>query len=65
MTTLSVDSDVCEAFARCVATAPAMFDLDEDEVLHIRQPHPTGAELDRARVAVRLCPKQALTLAEP
>jgi ferredoxin len=64
MTRLTVDPLVCEAFGRCVATAPAIFELDDDEVLHIRSPHPAGTELDRARVAVRLCPKLALTLTE-
>jgi len=62
--TVEVDPLVCEAFGRCVATAPAIFVLDEEEVLHIQRPHPTGEDLTRARVAVRTCPKLALTLTE-
>ena len=62
VSTVSVDPDVCEAYGRCVATVPTVFSLDEDEVLHIRQPH--DHELPKVRVAVRLCPKLALTLDE-
>jgi ferredoxin len=60
MNTVSVDPDVCEAFGRCVATVPAVFSLDDDEMLHIHQP--TEDQLPKVRVAVRLCPKLALTL---
>jgi ferredoxin len=60
MSTVHVDPDVCEAFGRCVATAPDVFELDDDEALHIHQP--TDDKLPRVRVAVRLCPKLALTL---
>jgi ferredoxin len=60
VSTVEVDREVCEAYGRCVATAPAVFALDDDELLRIRQPH--DDELDRVRLAVKLCPKLALTL---
>jgi ferredoxin len=61
---VSVDPEVCEAHARCVGIAPDVFELDDEDVLHIRRPHPSAAELDRVRFAVRSCPKLALTLIE-
>lgn len=57
-----VDRAVCEAHGRCVDIAPDVFDLDEEEVLQIRRPHPPEADLVRMRLAVRSCPKLALRL---
>lgn len=56
-----VDYDRCEGHARCKATAPEVFDVQEDQVI-LLSPEP-GEDL-RAKVerAVRLCPRQALTL---
>ena len=59
-----VDSDECEANAVCVGIAPELFDLDDDEVLHILVEEPDGELLDRARIAVDSCPKRALFLRE-
>jgi ferredoxin len=57
-----VDPDECEANAVCVGIAPEVFDLDDDEVLHILVETPDGELLDRAREAVDSCPKRALFL---
>ena len=59
---LTVNADVCEAHGRCMDLAPDIFELDDDEVLHIHRPHPNPDELALARQAVRSCPKAALTL---
>jgi ferredoxin len=55
-----VDHDECEANAVCVGIAPEMFDLDDDEVLHILVEEPDGELATRAREAVDSCPKRAL-----
>ena len=55
-----VDHDECEANAVCVGIAPEMFDLDDDEVLHILVEEPDGEHATRAREAVDSCPKRAL-----
>ncbi len=60
MSRVSVDAEVCEAYGRCVATVPAVFALDDEDVLHIQQP-PEDL-VPKVRVAVSLCPKLALTL---
>ena len=57
-----VDPDECEANAVCVGIAPEVFDLDDDEVLHILVETPDGELLDRAREAVDSCTKRALFL---
>ena len=55
-----VDHDECEANAVCVGIAPEIFDLDDDEVLHINIEEPEGELAAKAREAVDSCPKRAL-----
>lgn len=57
-----VDHDECEANAVCVGIAPEIFDLDDDEVLHINVEEPEGELAAKAREAVDSCPKRALFL---
>ena len=58
---LKVDRDLCEANAVCCGLAPDVFELDDDEQLVITQPVPPE-DLDRVRLAVERCPKNALEL---
>lgn len=62
---LSVDNDVCEANALCIRSAPDLFELDDEDVLHVLVGRPTGEQVALARQAVDGCPKQALTLRGP
>ncbi|GAA0965385.1 hypothetical protein GCM10009555_004710 [Acrocarpospora macrocephala] len=59
-----VDYEVCEANAICAGLAPEVFDVDDDDNLHVLLPNPPAEVLDRVRHAVRSCPKAALTLDE-
>lgn len=59
---ISVDPDLCEANGVCVGLAPAVFSLDDDEMLHIRQPASDSPEMERVSKAVQLCPKGALSV---
>ncbi|PRX46462.1 ferredoxin [Prauserella shujinwangii] len=61
---VSVDRTLCEANEVCVAIAPAVFELDDDEELRIVQPHPPQEELERVSHAVASCPKNALLMRE-
>jgi ferredoxin len=59
---VTVDPDLCEANALCVAEAPEVFDLSDDEVVDVllREPPP---EMESAvNNAVIACPKQALRI---
>jgi ferredoxin len=59
---VTVDPDLCEVNALCVAEAPEVFDLSGDEVVDIRLPEPP-AEMESAVIdAVTACPKQALRI---
>jgi ferredoxin len=57
-----VDYDLCESNALCMAAAPEVFEVRDDDFLYVLQEEP-GEEL-RAKVeeAARRCPKQAITV---
>ena len=57
-----VDYDVCESNALCMAAAPEVFEVRDDDNLYVLDETP-GEEL-RAKVeeAVRRCPKQAIAI---
>ncbi|TMR16292.1 ferredoxin [Nonomuraea turkmeniaca] len=61
---VKVDELVCEANAVCMGLAPEVFDVDDDDQLHILLPEPPLELQDRVRHAVRSCPKAALSIEE-
>ena len=56
-----VDYEACEANAVCEAIAPEVFEVDEDDQLHLKA-QPTEDTIDRVRQAVGSCPKVAISL---
>lgn len=59
---VSVDRTLCEANEVCVAIAPEVFELDDDEELRVIQPSPPTSEVERVSQAVASCPKNALLM---
>ena len=59
-----VDYDKCESNAMCMAIAPEVFEVRDDDFLYVLIDEP-GEEL-RAKVeqAVKMCPKQAISLGD-
>lgn len=57
-----VDLAACEANGVCVKLCPEVFELDEDDVLHIKLPEVPAEHEERVRRAVAKCPKQALSI---
>jgi ferredoxin len=57
---VTVDPDLCEANALCVAAAPEVFDLVDDDVVDILLPEPPPELESAVAEAVIACPKQAL-----
>ncbi|MFZ2172686.1 MAG: ferredoxin [Rhodococcus sp. (in: high G+C Gram-positive bacteria)] len=56
-----VDFDRCEANGVCVGIAPDIFELDDDDQLHITSAVvPPGREAD-VRTAIDQCPRAALS----
>ncbi len=59
-----VDYDLCEANAVCMSKAPEVFKVDDEDNLHILIENPPEGMRDKVEEAVRLCPRQALSLSE-
>jgi ferredoxin len=59
-----VDHDECEANAVCVGILPEVFEVDDEDNLHLHQEFPSDDQLASVREAVDSCPKRALALKE-
>jgi ferredoxin len=59
-----VDFDLCESNALCAGVAPEVFEVREDDFLYVLDETPSEALRERVEEAVRLCPKQAITIEE-
>lgn len=61
---VEVDHAICEANGVCEMIAPEVFQLDEQDNLHILQPDFPAGLRDEVHDAVDRCPKVALRLTE-
>lgn len=61
---ITADRDVCISAGNCVMAASAVFDQDEDGIVVMLVDDVPEGEVDHAREAVKLCPSQALRIAD-
>ena len=62
---VEVNWDACESNALCMAAAPEVFEVRDDDFLYLLIEGEIPEELrSKVEEAVRVCPKQALTLVE-
>lgn len=61
---IEVDYEICEANAVCMGIIPEVFELDDDDNLHLLQEELTPENEERVREAVRQCPRQAISIRE-
>ena len=59
---VKVDRDLCEANAICAGLVPDVFDVDDEDTLHILVDDVPPDLADGVRHAVASCPKMALSL---
>ncbi len=59
-----VDWDLCESNAVCMALAPQVFEVDDDDMLQILDETPPEELRSLVVDAVARCPKQALSIAD-
>ena len=57
-----VDFDLCESNALCMAAAPEVFEVRDDDFLYVLQENPPESLRAKVEEAVRRCPKQAIRL---
>ena len=59
-----VDMSQCESNALCMGVAPDIFELDDDDNLTVLNDTPDESARGRILEAVRVCPKQAISIEE-
>jgi ferredoxin len=59
-----VNMDQCESNALCMGVAPDIFLLDDDDNLTVLNETPDESARVRVLEAVRVCPKQAISIVE-
>lgn len=55
-----VDFDLCESNARCMAVAPEVFEVRDDDFLYVLQERPPETLRAKVEEAARLCPRKAI-----
>jgi ferredoxin len=58
---VQVDPDKCEANGKCVAAAPEVFELGEDDVSRVKLAEVPESLRQAVERAIRLCPRQAIS----
>ncbi|HSL59303.1 MAG TPA: ferredoxin [Acidimicrobiales bacterium] len=59
-----VDFDRCESNAVCMAVAPEVFEVRDDDFLYILDETPSEELRPKVEEAVERCPKQAISIEE-
>jgi ferredoxin len=59
-----IDYDLCEANAVCMETCPEVFRVEEDDTLTVLIESPPESLRKKVEEAVRLCPRQAISIVE-
>ncbi len=57
-----VDFDLCESNALCMKACPEVFEIDDDDFLQIKEENPDESLREKVLEAVRLCPRQAISI---
>lgn len=57
-----VDYDLCESNAVCMAIAPEVFEVRDDDFLYILDENPPEELRSKMEESVKRCPKQAISL---
>lgn len=57
-----VNMSQCESNALCMGVAPDIFVVDDDDNLTVLDEHPDESARARVEEAVRMCPKQAISI---
>lgn len=57
-----VDYDLCESNALCMEAVAEVFEVRDDDLLHVLQEQPPLDLRPRVERAARICPKQAISI---
>lgn len=59
---ITIDPDMCQGNGLCLAKAPQVFALGDDERAFVVQAEPGDDLADAVRAAVNACPTQAISI---
>ena len=59
-----VDLVLCEGNMRCMEAAPEVFEVRDDDKSHLLTERPPERVMERVKLAIRLCPRQAISLVD-
>jgi ferredoxin len=59
-----IDLKLCEGNMRCQEASPEVFEVREDDKSHLLIDHPPERLREKINAAVRLCPRQAISVSE-
>ncbi len=59
---VTVDYDLCESNGLCMAAAPEVFEVRDDDFLYVLQEEPSEELRAKVTEAAAVCPKQAITV---
>jgi ferredoxin len=57
-----VDYDLCESNALCMAAAPEVFEVRDDDFMYVLHENPPENLRSKVEEAVQRCPKQAIKI---
>lgn len=57
-----INYDLCESNALCMAAAPEVFEVRDDDFLYLLQENPSEELRGKVLAALRSCPKAAITV---
>jgi ferredoxin len=57
-----VDYDLCESNGLCMAAAPGVFEVRDDDFMYVLQENPPESLRAKVEEAVQRCPKQAIKI---
>lgn len=61
---IEVDFELCESNGVCMGIIPEVFNLDDNDYLHVLSDEVTPENEERVQEAVRECPRQAISIVE-
>lgn len=59
-----VDFGLCESNGICMGIIPEVFDLDDEDFLHVLSDEVTPETEQQIKEAVRQCPRQAIAIVD-
>ncbi|MGC1676723.1 MAG: ferredoxin [Candidatus Binataceae bacterium] len=59
-----IDLKLCEGNQRCQESAPEVFEVRDDDKAHLLLENPPERLREKVKLAIKMCPRQAITLEE-